>query len=171
MATSLCWPGGVPAQTLVPTTIYFLQKPNEMWMLYERAEIRRIFLNANHQPNPKPTWFGDEVGHYEGGDTLVVDTIGLSDSPVSFIDDYRTPHTLEAACRRTLQDAEGRKGRAADRSPHEGRRSGYLYLALGGLQRYGYSNRRLEEVRCAENNPDYFGLDDYSVPTGTKLDF
>jgi hypothetical protein len=26
----------------------------------------------------KPSWFGESIGHYEGGDTLVVDTIGLA---------------------------------------------------------------------------------------------
>src|SRR5262249_15600992 len=31
------------------------------------------------------------VGHYENGDTLVIDTIGIS--PKSFVDNYRTPHT------------------------------------------------------------------------------
>jgi hypothetical protein len=39
----------------------------------------------------KPSWFGESVGHYENGDTLVVDTIGLS--PKSHIDSFRTPHT------------------------------------------------------------------------------
>jgi len=33
VATSLCWPGGVPAQLLVPTTVYFIQKPNEVVMI------------------------------------------------------------------------------------------------------------------------------------------
>jgi len=31
------------------------------------------------------------VGHYENGDTLVIDTIGISAK--SFVDNYRTPHT------------------------------------------------------------------------------
>jgi hypothetical protein len=43
-----------------------------------------------HSANPKPSWYGESVGHYEG-DTLVVDTIGLNDK--TFIDNYRTPHT------------------------------------------------------------------------------
>jgi hypothetical protein len=40
--------------------------------------------------NPKPSWYGESVGHYEG-DTLVVDTIALNDK--TFVDNYRTPHT------------------------------------------------------------------------------
>jgi hypothetical protein len=26
----------------------------------------------------RPSWYGESVGHYENGDTLVVDTIGIS---------------------------------------------------------------------------------------------
>ena len=53
-------------------------------------EVRRIHLDVPHSANPKPSWYGESVGHYEG-DTLVVDTIGLNDK--TFIDNYRTPHT------------------------------------------------------------------------------
>src|SRR5207302_6741836 len=45
-----------------------------------------------HHPNPKPSWYGDSIGHYEG-DTLVVDTIGLTDK--TFIDQFMTPHTTQ----------------------------------------------------------------------------
>jgi len=47
-------------------------------------QVRRVYLNVPHSKNPKPTWFGESVGHYEGGDTLVVDTIGLNDR--TFVD-------------------------------------------------------------------------------------
>ena len=43
-----------------------------------------------HSANPKPSWYGELVGHYEG-DTLVIDTIGQNDK--SLVDVYRTPHT------------------------------------------------------------------------------
>jgi hypothetical protein len=33
------------------------------------------------------------VGHYENGDTLVVDTIGVLVHRYNFVDNYRTPHT------------------------------------------------------------------------------
>jgi hypothetical protein len=39
----------------------------------------------------KPSWFGESIGHYENGDTLVVDTIGLNTR--TFVDSYQTPHT------------------------------------------------------------------------------
>ena len=48
-------------------------------------------MNVPHSGDPKPSWYGDSVGHYEGGDTLVIDTIGLNNK--TFLDNYRTPHT------------------------------------------------------------------------------
>jgi len=55
--------------------------------------VRRVFLIDEHSPNLKASWFGESIGHYENGDTLVVDTIGLSANQLSFIDNFRTPHT------------------------------------------------------------------------------
>src|SRR5262249_33987427 len=87
VATRLCWPGGVPAQLLVPTTVYFIQKPNEVVMIWERDQlVRHIYLNQQHTKNPKPSWFGESVGHYENGDTLVIDTIGFVEHHLSFVD-------------------------------------------------------------------------------------
>jgi len=42
--------------------------------------------------NPKPSWYGESVGHYEG-DTLVVDTIGQKAHKMSVVDPFGTPHT------------------------------------------------------------------------------
>jgi len=47
-------------------------------------------LGVPHSDNPKPSWYGESIGHYEG-DALVVDTIGTNDK--TFLDNYRTPHT------------------------------------------------------------------------------
>ena len=54
-------------------------------------EVRRIYLTDKHTTNPKPSWLGESIGHYENGDTLVVDTIGLNTK--TYVDNYRTPHT------------------------------------------------------------------------------
>ena len=53
-------------------------------------QVRHVYLNVPHSANPKPSWYGESVGHYEG-DTLVVDTIGQNTQ--TFIDNYRTPHS------------------------------------------------------------------------------
>src|SRR5205814_4286401 len=89
---SRCWPGGTPGQLLFPAEpIFFVQTPKEVWIIWQRQqEVRRIYLNVPHSRNPKPSWFGESVGHYEG-DELVVDTIGFNDK--GELDNWGTPHT------------------------------------------------------------------------------
>jgi ABC transporter substrate binding protein len=94
VSQSRCWPGGVPGQLLFLQPMYFLQTPNVVWMIWERDHFaRRIYLTDKHSEHVKPSWFGDSIGHYEGGDTLEVDTIGLAAGKYHYIDSFRTPHT------------------------------------------------------------------------------
>src|ERR1700761_9229367 len=93
-ARERCWPIGVPGFVIYSLVepVFFLQTPGVVTMISQGGpEIRRVYLDVPHSANPKPTWNGESVSHYENGDTLVVDTIGLSDR--TFIDNYRTPHT------------------------------------------------------------------------------
>ena len=88
-----CWPVGVPAFLIVGTfrPIFIVQSSKEVLMTWQLDhQYRRIYLNQPHSQKAKPSWFGESVGHYEG-DTLVVDTIGISSR--TSIDDYLTPHT------------------------------------------------------------------------------
>ena len=87
-----CWPAGVPAfLTYAVQPVYFVQSAKEVLMIWQADhQIRHVYMNVPHSPNPKPAWFGESVGHYEG-DTLVVDTIA-SDTR-TFIDQFATPHT------------------------------------------------------------------------------
>src|SRR6266478_5525603 len=91
-ARSSCMPAGVPGFMTFPLApIYFLQTPKKVVMIFAGdQQVRQVYLDVPHSPNPKPSWYGESVGHYEG-DTLVVDTIGLNDK--TFLDSYRTPHT------------------------------------------------------------------------------
>src|ERR1700674_2830163 len=74
-----------------PEPIVYLQTPKEVWMIWtEDNQLRRVFLNVPHSASPKPSWYGESVGHYEG-DTLVVDTVGFNGK--TYLDSYRTPHT------------------------------------------------------------------------------
>jgi len=87
---SSCLPMGVPGFLLyVVNPVFFLQTPKEVVMIAtDDIQVRHVYLNVPHSRNPKPTWYGESVGRYEG-DTLVVDTIGLSTK--AFVDNYRTP--------------------------------------------------------------------------------
>jgi hypothetical protein len=84
-----CWETGVPAFHLNPGLMHIVQTAREV-VLFLTGRARHIWLNVPHSANPKPSWYGESVGHYDG-DTLVVDTIGFNDK--TFVDSYRTPHT------------------------------------------------------------------------------
>jgi hypothetical protein len=89
-----CWPRGVPGFLMegMFQPVFIIQAPKEIVMVAQgdNHQRRRIYLDVPHSANPKPSWFGESVGRYEG-DTLVVDTIGISTK--TFVDDYQTPHT------------------------------------------------------------------------------
>ena len=87
------WQGGVPNIDIYERDrpIYFLQTPTEVLVITEYDQrVRHIRMNVPHSKDPKPSWYGESVGRYEGR-TLVVDTIGLNDK--TYVDNYRTPHT------------------------------------------------------------------------------
>jgi hypothetical protein len=89
---SRCWATGVPTYLLNPAQpTFFLQTPDQVTMIWQMDhQVRRVYLNVPHSENPKPSWYGESVGYYEG-DTLVVDTIGQHTR--TFVDNYRTPHS------------------------------------------------------------------------------
>jgi hypothetical protein len=93
-AQSRCYPGGVPGQLLFLEPVYFLQTPKEVVMLWQRnGLVRHIYLTDKHSENVTPSWSGESIGHYESGNTLVVDTIGIAGGKYHFVDSFRTPHT------------------------------------------------------------------------------
>src|ERR1700689_3565708 len=71
-----CLPTGVPRRDPYPTKI--LQMDKLVVILFEGNihSYRQIFLDRDHPKDVNPTWYGDSVGHWEGNDTLVVDTVG-----------------------------------------------------------------------------------------------
>src|SRR5215510_9631157 len=91
-AHSSCSPAGVPAFHLYGfQPMYFIQTPKEVVIIFSGdQQVRRVYLDVPHSKNPKPSWYGESVGHYEG-DTLVIDTIVLNGK--TFVDYFRTPHT------------------------------------------------------------------------------
>src|SRR4051812_24522186 len=91
-ARASCMPAGVPGFMLfVVEPVFFVQSAKQVLMVYSGdAQVRHIHLGVPHTEKPKPSWYGESVGRYEG-DTLLVDTIGLDER--TYIDNYRTPHT------------------------------------------------------------------------------
>jgi hypothetical protein len=163
-----CHPAGVPAFLLYGVQpIYFIQGPKEVWMIWQSDhQVRRVHLNQQHSARLKPSWFGESVGHYEG-DTLVVDTIGLSDK--TFVDNYRTPHTDRLHVVERFHLVDGGKTLQVDLHVED---PGAFTSPWNAIQRY----RRVEpgpmiEVSCAENNANYFNQDVEAMPEADKPDF
>jgi hypothetical protein len=154
-----CYPGGVPGfvvYTLV-MPFYFLQTKKEVTIVNQGGpEVRRVYLNVPHSANPKPSWYGESVGHYENGDTLVVDTIALSTK--TFVDNYRTPHTEKLHVVERFKLIDGGK-MLEDMITVED--PGAFTTKWSAVQRFRREGGRplLEDV-CAENNYAFF---DYNV--------
>jgi hypothetical protein len=162
-----CWPTGVPAMLLNPIRLMFIQTPKEVWMIQQADHrVRRIYLNQPHSANLKPTWYGESVGHYEGGDTLVVDTIGMNDK--SFVDSYRTPHTTALHVVERFRVTDGGRMLEADFTVDD---PGAFNMPWSAGKRWKRVSGVIPEEACAENNGDYFNYDVEPVPHADKPDF
>ena len=168
-ARELCWPIGVPGfavfSAVEPT--YFFQKKDEVVMINQGGpEIRRVRLNAQHLSNPKPSWYGDAIGHYENGDTLVIDTIGVTTR--TFVDNYRTPHTDKLHVIERYKLIEGGK---AIEITMEVEDPGAFTTKWTARQRWVLQQEPLTEVHCNENNEDFFSIFPRPTPKADKPDF
>jgi hypothetical protein len=141
----------------------FVQTPKEVRILRDAdSQVRRVALNVPHSANPKPSWYGESVGHYEG-DTLVIDTIGLSTK--TFVDYYRTPHTEKLHVVERWRIVDG--GQAMElvftvEDPDT------YYEPWTGMRRLRRVERAFDEEICAEGNRNLF---DYKIPQASKADF
>ena len=164
-ARSSCMPAGVPGFMAFggPTPLYFVQTPKEVLMIFSGDhQVRHVYLDVPHSQNPKPSWYGESVGHYEG-DTLVIDTIGQNDKTV--VDPYRTPHTekLHVVERWKLAN----DGKMLDVSFTVDDPDAF-YQQWGGLRRFRRVDEPMVEDVCAENNEHLFN---YGIPVATTADF
>jgi hypothetical protein len=163
-----CWPVGVPAFLLLPATpVYFLQTPKEVTMIWmQDHQVRRVYLDVPHSMNPKPSWFGESVGHYEG-DTLVVDTIGLNDR--TYVDNYQTPHTEQLHVIERFHMVDD--GKMLEVNVHV-EDPGAFTTPWNAVQRYRRMDRNpfIENV-CAENNDDHFHQGIEPMPEAARPDF
>jgi len=73
-ARERCYPAGVPGWVVytLAEPIFILQTEKQVTMINQGGpEVRRIYLDVPHSPNPKPSWYGESVSDYDGNDTLV----------------------------------------------------------------------------------------------------
>ena len=163
-----CWPMGVPAFLLYPVRpVYIVQTAKEVLMTWTGDHMtRHIYMDVPHSTNPKPSWFGESVGHYEG-DTLVVDTIGLNDR--TFVDNFRTPHTTQLHVVQRFQMIDDGKTLEVKLRVED---PGAFTTPWNAIQRYRrVEGAAMDEETCAEGARDYFNQEAEPIPQANKPDF
>jgi hypothetical protein len=169
-ARERCWPIGVPGFVIYSLVepFYFYQTPKEVTVVNQGGpEVRHIYLNVPHSKNPKASWYGESVGHYENGDTLVIDTVGVTDK--TFVDNYRTPHTAQLHVVERWKIVEG--GNAVEVTMNIDD-PGAFTTPWSATQRWRRVHQSpLVEIACNENNADYLEQSRFPAPAAEKPDF
>jgi hypothetical protein len=89
--STLCLPSGTPRIMTAPYPVKVVHAPKEVIFLFEVQHLMRfIHLDETHPTGDDldPTFMGHSVGRWEG-DTLVVDTVGLTER--TSLDQYDLP--------------------------------------------------------------------------------
>ena len=174
-AWALCWPTGVPLAFSMVNAVQFLQNENEVTIIYQRGQtVRHIYLNEGHPPDPALTWFGHSVGHYEGPDTLVIDTI--AQDPRALIDRFGTPKSdaMRVVERYTLSaDGQRLDIEFNVEDPKTFTTAWSAKVAYTRVPpRSGESPQEaiFAQIICPENNRDAAG-GGYPIPMATTRDF
>jgi hypothetical protein len=189
-----CWPEPVPF-IFKTFGMEMLQEPDQVTFMYDEGpDVRRVRLNQQHPAHPKPSWYGDSVGHYEG-DTLVIDTIGTrTNRPYPMLDLYGTPYTTalhvveryrlidyDAAQDGLRRDAKENRRIAGDLDPNY--RGKFLQVMFtvddpgvfttpwSATITYRPGKDPFSESICAENQHEYYNNAESNVPKSDKSDF
>lgn len=169
-ARTSCIPGGVPGYLIYGRLepLYFAQDAKVVLMMNQAdAQIRHVYLNVPHSAHPKLSWYGESIGHYEGGDTLVVDTIAQNDK--TFVDDYRTPHTAQLHVVERFQLTDGGKTLRVSFTVDD---PGAYNTPWSGMQIYRRSNQgAFLEAPCADNRNSPFYDSRHPIPEAKTADF
>jgi hypothetical protein len=90
-----CDPPGFPRVMFLNTPFEFVQVPGRVIQFFENDhEYRTIWTDGRPLPkDPDPAWYGYAIGHWEGGDTLFVESIGFRDS--TWLGSTGYPHSEE----------------------------------------------------------------------------
>ena len=179
-ARARCWPAGVPSFLTYPVfPIYFVQSPKVVLMMWggdSQTSLRHVHLNVRHSRNPAPSWYGESVGPYENGDTLVIDTIGFVEHPLSFVDNYRTPHTKDLHVVERWKILEGGTWLEVDARIED---RGAFTTPWNVVQRYRRVDKEgppwevgpIKEMVCAETSGDHFDQGLVPIPQDDMPDF
>jgi len=162
---SSCMPAGVPGFMAYggPEPLYFIQTQKQVWMIYSGdQQVRRVYLDVPHSANPKSSWYGESVGHYEG-DSLVIDTIAQDERTV--VDPYRTPHSAKLHVVERWKMLDGGEAMEVSFTVDD---PDTFYEPWSGSRRYRRARQAYTEEACAENNQHLF---EYQIPVAKAPDF
>jgi hypothetical protein len=170
-AWSLCQHSGVPLALNMGEPVQILQDEDQVTILYQRdMQVRRIDINAAQPAAEKHSWYGHSVGHYEGPNTLVVDTRWQNDEAI--VDRHGTPRSdkMRVVERYTINEAHDELHVAftvEDPGTFTMPWSGNVtyYPTLGETEHFIFGERI-----CAENNKDPDG-GLFDIPLDTTPDF
>jgi hypothetical protein len=142
-------PSGVPMlHNRRGGSIQFLQTPTQITILNARdQQARHIYLNVPHSKNPKHSWYGESVGHYEGTDTLVVDTIAQNDK--TQIDRFGTTHSDQIHVIERFKLSPDRKNMEVQFTVID---PGAYTMPWSARVRFAQRAGEWDEQVCAENN-------------------
>jgi hypothetical protein len=165
-----CYPGGVPGFLVYNLAFAdrFLQTDKQVTIINPGGpEVRRIYLDVPHSAKVMPSWYGESVGHYEGGDTLVVDTIGFSTK--AFVDNYRTPHTDQLHVVERFRLASGGQMIEVLVKVDD---PGAFTMPWSATQRFRrvHAGPMPEDI-CTENNINPFSFETVPIPQADRPDF
>jgi hypothetical protein len=167
-ARSSCMPAGVPGfSSFIVEPVYFIQSPKEVLMVYSGdQQLRRVYMNVPHSKTPKPSWYGESVGHYEG-EWLVVDTIAQDTR--TFIDNFRTPHSEKLHVVERYHLIDGGKTLEAEVTVED---PASFIQPVHIQMHWRKSQGPIIESRCADGesfNP--FGQKEEPIPVASRPDF
>jgi hypothetical protein len=149
-----CHPSGVAREFLTPYGVEFVEMP-ELQRLYIFDEggphtFRTIYMDGRSHPKDLvPSYYGHSVGRWEG-DTLVVDTVALSDK--SFIDGS-SPHSPKMTVHERIRFVE--PGVLEDQiTVNDPVALTEPWHAVRRYRKAAYPNDELREFACAEGLRD-----------------
>jgi hypothetical protein len=146
----LCLPSGVPMiLNRRGGAIKMLQTPSQVTIINARdQQARFVYLNVPHSKNPAGhSWYGESVGHYENGDTLVVDTIGQNDK--TQIDRFGTPHSNQIHVVERYRLSADHRAMEVQFTVDD---PGAFTMPWSGRARFAARRTDWDEQVCAENN-------------------
>ena len=166
-----CRPAGVPGAILLRLNpMFIVQTKAEVVFLYQSDhQVRHIYLNRPHSAKVVPSYYGESVGHYEG-DTLIVDTIGITTKVAT--DYYLTPHTEKLHVVERYHVIDNGATLEVNFTADD---PGAFTTAWSASQRYKKTEEPMREVVCAEGEAFAPKQDPQQglipIPTAATLDF